>query len=119
MRLFSKDHKELVGSLPDSDTAFKVTFDETGHAEIEDEAVGNYLLQLRAASLAQPVEDGTNKKPEDMNVPQLKKFAKDNGIEIGEASKKDEILPIVQAFLEQKVKEVEKQGQGGAGTGDQ
>lgn len=30
-----------------------------------------------------------------MNVPQLKKYAKDNGIDLGDASKKDEILEVI------------------------
>ena len=30
-----------------------------------------------------------------MNVPQLKKYAKDNGIDLGDASKKDEIIKII------------------------
>lgn len=30
-----------------------------------------------------------------MNVPQLKKYAKDNGIDLGDATKKDEILEVI------------------------
>ncbi|KIL42074.1 hypothetical protein SD70_02505 [Gordoniibacillus kamchatkensis] len=140
LRLFSKHHKEVIGTVPGSDTPFTVTFDESGHAEVEDEAVGTYLLQLQAAVMAEPSKEGGKDgsgsgggeqtpelKPEDMNVPQLKKFAKDNGIDLGQATKKDEVLPLVQAYLEQKAKEDEDkaksqgqgQGEGGGGTGDQ
>jgi hypothetical protein len=34
---------------------------------------------------------------EKMNVPQLKKYAKDNGIDIGSASKKDDIIAAIMA----------------------
>lgn len=37
---------------------------------------------------------------EKMNVAQLKKYAKDNGINIGDASKKEEILAVIEAAQE-------------------
>jgi hypothetical protein len=117
LRLFSKEHKEIVGSV--EDVPFEVQFDKNGFAEVEDEAVGNYLLQLQAAVLVQtlPSKESDPKTLEEMHPTQLKKFAKDNGIEIGEASKKDELLPIINAFIEQKYKE---QGQiENGGKGDQ
>ena len=49
-------------------------------------------------------EDGKNSEKDEkseeiefekMNVPQLKKYAKENGIDLMGASKKDEILPII------------------------
>jgi hypothetical protein len=120
LNIQSKDHKDIAGSVDGK--PFRVLFDDDGYAEV-DEAVGEQLLQLQAAFLAEPqipnVDDKDPKKLEDMHPMQLKKFAKENGIEIGEASKKDELLPIINAFIEQKYKEAEAaktQGiSGGAG----
>jgi hypothetical protein len=123
LNIQSKDHKDIVGSVDGK--PFRVLFDEDGYAEV-DEAVGEQLLQLQAALLVEPkiskenVEDKEPKILEEMHPMQLKKFAKDNGIEIGEASKKDELLPIINAFIEQKYKREEAKDRVlSGGTGDQ
>lgn len=96
MKLFSKEHREIAGSV--DDIPFEVQFDKDGYAEVEDEAVGNYLLQLQAALL---VPEATNepKTLEKMNPAELKKYAKDNGIDVGEETKKEPLLAIINAHL--------------------
>lgn len=84
MIIYSKEHKEIVGHVDGE--PFRVLFDEDGYAEVE-EAVGALLLQLQAAS---PVQEETDL--DKMNLSQLKRYAKKNGIDLGDATKKADIL---------------------------
>jgi len=89
MRITSK-HRALTGTI-DGQKPFLVNFDEDGFADV-DEAVGEYLYGLHSV---EKVEGG--KVLESMNTAQLKKYAKDNGIDIGDETKKVQLLSIIQA----------------------
>lgn len=89
MLIQSKLHKEIVGRVDGK--PYRVLFDVDGYAEVE-EAVGVQLLQLRSAEAVPDVGTDVTK----MNPAQLKKYAKDNGIDIGEATKKAELLALIQ-----------------------
>jgi len=83
-------HRALTGSV-DGVSPFLVEFDEEGFADV-DEAVGEYLCGLHAAEKV-----GDDADPfAHMNVPRLKKYAKENGIDIGDASTKVDILAVIQ-----------------------
>lgn len=90
MLIRSKQHKAINGHVDGE--PFSVHFDEDGYAEVDD-AVGEQLLRLRSAEVVSTPE---TKDVSKMNVPQLKKYAKEHGIDIGEATKKAEILPIIE-----------------------
>jgi len=81
----SKQHKEIVGHV--NGTPYHVFFDADGRAEVED-AVGEQLLRIQAVVSVQPTE----KSLDDMTVKELKKYAIDNDIELGDASKKEDII---------------------------
>lgn len=89
-------------------------FDMDGIAEVEEEFVGK-LLELKGFSLAQEdtqeKEDTTQKiepsnpeaekkeeKPDfdKLTVPQLKKYAREHGIDLKDANKKVEIIPLLE-----------------------
>ena len=80
-----------------------VQFDANGCAEVDD-AVGSKLLSLggyhspgrpkEPADIA-PVGEIAEPALESMSAAQLKKLARDRGIDIGEASKKAELIEII------------------------
>ena len=103
-----------------------VVFDEQGKAEIENEH-GNKLLRLKGFTKIEVSDEETNSElsntattdTEDdstievsdeekesklnslnsLNVAQLKKYAREHDIELGDASKKQEILDIIEKFI--------------------
>lgn len=91
MFIRSKQHKAINGHVDGE--PYHVFFDEDGYAEV-DESVGDQLLRIHAA---EAVQEQDSPDIEKMNVPQLKKYAKENGIDIGDATKKADILPIIEA----------------------
>lgn len=91
MLIQSKLHKEIVGRADGQ--PYHVLFDADGYAEVE-EAVGGQLLRLHAAEAVPESEDTADIRK--MNPAQLKKYAKDNGIDVGDASKKAELLAIIE-----------------------
>lgn len=103
-------------------TAFgKIQFDADGKADIDDTAAAK-LATLEGFSIdgevsevekktvketkSEQVEDAKEVEADDaeeedevdlasMNVPQLRKYAKDNGIDLGNAQKKDDIIAVI------------------------
>ncbi|UOF90779.1 hypothetical protein LSG31_00405 [Fodinisporobacter ferrooxydans] len=89
----SKIHRELVGHVDGE--PYRVLFDADGIAEVDD-AVGEQLLQLGSATQFQMSNTTDITK---MNLPQLKKYASENGIDLGDATKKPEILEKINQHL--------------------
>ncbi len=87
-------HKALTGTLDEE--PFFVSF-VGGVAEVE-EAVGEYLLRLRAASRIveeRTEEDETAEDISNLGPLQLKKFARDHGIDVGSATKKADLISAI------------------------
>lgn len=68
----------------------KVEFDQDGVAEVSDET-GGLLIELPHYECADEPDLGS------MNVPQLRKYARDNDIDLGDATKKADILSAIQS----------------------
>ncbi len=78
-----------------------VVFDEHGEAEIENEH-GNKLLRLKGFTKIEVSDEEKESKLNSLNslnVAQLKKYAREHDIELGDASKKQEILDIIEKFI--------------------
>ncbi len=82
-----------------------IRFDDKGMAEVDD-AIGAKLLQLHGYSsctaqppeaAAEPAEEPAPSSLDTLNAAQLKKLAKERGIEIGDASKKADLIAIIEA----------------------
>lgn len=91
MIIESKEHKELVGKADGK--PYHVVFDADGLAEVE-QAVGEQLLQL---SIVAEVQTGSTVL-EDMSVAQLRVYAKEKGITLGQARTKDDIIRVIKGF---------------------
>jgi hypothetical protein len=93
-----------VVDLPDDEAVALAKGSPKEFEVIDMPAVGKPAAQ--AQEQAAPVgvasipEDENNVNLDKMNVAQLKKFAKDNGIDVGNASKKQELLDAIVAAAE-------------------
>lgn len=89
MIIESKQHKEIVGHV--DGTPYHVFFDADGRAEVE-QAVGRQLLRLSAAVEVQGEPEGLH----DMNVADLRAYAKERDITLGQARNKDDIIKAIE-----------------------
>lgn len=112
MIIQSKLHKEIRGHVDGE--SYHVLFDDRGRAEVED-AVGAQLLRLSDAT---EVRDGIDK----MTIPQMKEYAEQKGIELGEATKKPDILAAIKNFENSESESQQPNGstpsEDGEGSGD-
>lgn len=73
-----------------------VTYKQGESFEMEDKHVTETLLKVTGDVKKVPIT------VDEMTVPELKKYAKEKEIDLGEAKKQEEILEIIQAHEEQK-----------------
>lgn len=75
-------------------------FDEHGIAELPDDRLESFL-QMKGFERAPKAQDEPNEPEEDdlekLNVLQLKKYAKERGIDLNGANKRDEIIQAILA----------------------
>lgn len=105
MFIESKQHKEIVGHVDGQ--PYHVNFDANGQAEVE-EAVGKQLLRLKAAVAVQVEPTGFQA----MKLEELKTYAKDHQITLGQARTKDAIIHVIEEFGSQNQNDVTGEGEG-------
>ena len=81
----------------------KFTSGTSEHDTKLDKLINNHIAAAKAAAMAKKggdkdVQKAATKEWQDVHA-QLKKFAADNGIELGEAKKKDEVWSVIAAAL--------------------
>lgn len=91
MLIESKQHKEIVGHV--NGTPYHVFFDADGRSEVE-QAVGEQLLRLSAA------EEVQSTGLQAMSVSDLRSYAKEHGITLGQARNKDDIIKVIGDYEE-------------------
>lgn len=99
MRIHCALHKSVTGYVEDK--PFLVRFDSDGYADV-DKAVGYHLLRLSGATVVadDPVEESVQEieSPwETMTVAQLRQYAKDHDIKLGDARNRTDITAAIAA----------------------
>lgn len=98
MIIESKQHKEIVGHV--NRIPYHVFFDAFGHSEVE-QAVGEQLLRLSAAVEVQSAG------LQGMSVADLRVYAKEHDITLGQARNKDDIIKVIEGCGEGQTDEVD------------
>ncbi|KAA0944079.1 hypothetical protein FQ087_18305 [Sporosarcina sp. ANT_H38] len=96
-------------------TGFKVTFNQNvklgmdiyrkGDSTTVDEGVCDELVELDVIEEGFELVMKEPKRVEEMTVPELKEYATENDIDLGEAKKRDDILAVIQSFEEENAPE--------------
>lgn len=97
MRIHCALHKSVTGYVDGN--PFLVQFDSGGYADV-DKAVGEHLLRLSGATEVASEVAQSGSPFEAMTVPELRQYAKDRNIKLGDARNRTDITAAIVAATE-------------------